>query len=179
MPKLVAPLTDAQIKNAKPKATSYKLSDGSGLYLEVMPTGAKLWRLKFKRANGKESRLALGRYPEVSLAEAREKRLASRKLANEGIDLADHRDAQKAARATQVANNFEAVAREWLAKNKDGWAASHHDKILGRFENDVFPYLGEKPIATITAPELLAVIRRIESRGVLETAHRALEPVMN
>lgn len=174
MPKLVAPLTDAQIKNAKPKAAPYKLSDGSGLYLEVMPTGAKLWRLKFKRANGKESRLALGRYPEVSLAEAREKRLASRKLANDGIDLADHRDAQKVARATQAANNFEAVAREWLTKNKDGWAASHHDKILGRFENDVFPYLGGKPIATITAPELLAVIRRIENRGVLETAHRAL-----
>lgn len=174
MPKLVAPLTDAQIKNAKPKAAPFKLSDGGGLYLEVMPTGAKLWRLKFKRANGKESRLALGRYPEVSLAEAREKRLVSRKLANEGIDLADHRDAQKAAKATQVANTFEAVAREWLARNKDGWAVSHHDKILGRFENDVFPYLGEKPIATITAPELLAVIRRIESRGVLETAHRAL-----
>lgn len=174
MPKLVTPLTDAQIKNAKAKATPYKLSDGSGLYLEVMPTGAKLWRLKFKRANGKESRLALGRYPEVSLAEAREKRLASRKLANEGVDLADHRDAQKAAKATQVANTFEAVAREWLEKNKDGWAISHHDKILGRFQNDVFPYLGEKPIATITAPDLLAVIRRIESRGVLETAHRAL-----
>ncbi|WP_136417737.1 integrase arm-type DNA-binding domain-containing protein [Herbaspirillum sp. ST 5-3] len=174
MPKLVAPLTDAQIKNAKSKATSYKLSDGGGLYLEVMPTGAKLWRLKFKRLNGKESRLALGRYPEVSLTEAREKRLAARKLAGEGIDLADHRDAQKAAKATQAANNFEAVAREWLANNKDGWAASHHDKILGRFENDVFPYLGDKPIATITAPELLTVIRRIEGRGVLETAHRAL-----
>lgn len=174
MPKLVTPLTDAQIKNAKPKAKAYKLSDGGGLYLEVMPTGSKLWRMKFTRANGKESRLAFGRYPEISLAEARERRMAARKLASDGVDLADHRDAQKAVRATQAANSFEAVAREWLTKNKDGWAKSHFDKILGRLENDVFPYLGDKPISTITAPELLAVIRRIEGRGVLETAHRAL-----
>jgi len=174
MPKLVTPLTDAQVKNAKPKLKSYKLSDGAGLYLEVMPTGSKLWRMKFKRANGKESRLAFGAYPEISLAEARDKRTTARKLANEGIDLADHRNAQKAAKATQTANTFEAVAREWLAKNKDGWAKSHFDKIFGRLENDVFPYQGSRPIATITAPDLLSVIRRIESRGVLETAHRAL-----
>jgi hypothetical protein len=174
MPKLVTPLTDAQVKNAKPKTKPYKLSDGGGLYLEVMPTGSKLWRMKFKRANGKESRLAFGSYPEISLAEARDKRTAARKLASDGVDLADHRNAQKAAKASETANTFEAVAREWLAKNKDGWAKSHHDKILGRFENDVFPFIGTRPIATIFAPDLLAVIRRIEGRGVLETAHRAL-----
>jgi integrase len=174
MPKIVAPLTDVQVKNAKPKDKPYKLTDGGGLYLEVMPTGAKLWRMKFQRSNGKESRLAFGRYPETSLAEARERRAAARKLADEGIDLADHRDAQKAAKAIQTANTFEAVAREWLDKNEEGWAKSHFDKILGRLENDVFPYLGGKPVATITAPEMLAVIRRIENRGVLETAHRAL-----
>jgi integrase len=174
MPKLVTPLTDAQVKNAKPKDKPYKLSDGGGLYLEVMPTGSKLWRMKFKRTNGKESRLAFGAYPEITLAEARDKRMASRKLASEGVDLADHRNIQKAARASQTANTFEAVAREWLAKNKEGWAPSHHDKILGRLENDIFPYFGGRPIATITAPDLLAVTRRIESRGVLETAHRAL-----
>lgn len=174
MPKLVTPLTDAQVKNAKAKDKPYKLSDGGGLYLEVMPTGSKLWRMKFKRTNGKESRLAFGSYPEVSLAEAREKRTAARKLANEGVDLADYRKAQKAVKASQTANTFEAVAREWLAKNKDGWAKTHHDKILGRFENDVFPFIGSRPIATISAPDLLAAIRRIEGRGVLETAHRAL-----
>ena len=174
MPKLVTPLTDAQVKNAKPKTKPYKLSDGGGLYLEVMPTGSKLWRMKFKRSNGKESRLAFGSYPEISLADARDKRTAARKLASDGIDLADHRNAQKATKASQTANTFEAVAREWLAKNKDGWAKSHHDKILGRLENDVFPFIGTRPIATISAPDLLAVIRRIEGRGVLETAHRAL-----
>lgn len=174
MPKLITPLTDIQVKNAKSKDKPYKLSDGGRLYLEVMPTGSKLWRMKFQRANGKESRLAFGRYPEISLAEARERRTAARRLADEGIDLADHRDAQKAAKAIQTANTFEAVAREWLDKNKDGWAKSHFDKIVGRLENDVFPHLGGKPVATITAPELLAVIRRIENRGVLETAHRAL-----
>lgn len=174
MPKLVTPLTDAQVKNAKLKDKAYKLSDGGGLYLEVMPTGSKLWRFKFKRTNGKESRLAFGAYPEVNLAEAREKRAAARKLANQGIDLADHRNAQKAAKASQTANTFEAVALEWLAKCKDGWAPSHYIKIAKRLENDVFPYLGSRPIAGITAPDLLAIIRRIESRGVLETAHRAL-----
>lgn len=174
MPKLVTPLTDAQVKNAKPKAKPYKLSDGYGLYLEVMPTGSKLWRMKFKRASGKESRLAFGSYPEISLAEARDKRTAARKLASEGVDLSNHRKAQKAEKASQTANTFEAVAREWLGKNKNGWAKSHHDKILGRFENDVFPFIGTRPIASISAPDLLAVIRRIEGRGVLETAHRAL-----
>lgn len=174
MPKLVTPLTDTQLRNAKPKDKPYKLSDGGGLYLEVMPTGSKLWRMKFQRMNGKESRLAFGRYPEISLAEARERRMEARKLAGDGIDLADHRDAKKAAKATQTANTFEAIAREWLGKNKDGWAKSHFDKIVGRLEHDVFPYLGNKPTATITAPELLSVIRRIENRGVLETAHRAL-----
>jgi integrase len=174
MPKLVSPLTDTQVRNAKPQGKPYKLSDGGGLYLEVMPTGSKLWRMKFKRTNGKESRLAFGSYPEVSLAEARNKRMAARKLATEGIDLADHRKAQKAAKLGQTANTFEAVAREWLEKNKDGWAKSHHDKIVGRLENDVFPFIGTRPVATISAPDLLAVIRRIENRGVLETAHRAL-----
>jgi hypothetical protein len=130
MPKLVTPLTDIQVKNSKPKDKPYKLSDGGGLYLEVMPTGSKLWRMKFKRANGKESRLAFGSYPEITLAEVRDKRAAARKMSNEGIDLADHRNAQKAARATQTANTFEAVAREWLEKNQGGWAKSHYEKIL-------------------------------------------------
>lgn len=174
MPKLVTPLTEAQVKNSKPRDKSYKLSDGGGLYLEIMPTGSKLWRMKFKRKNGKENRLAFGRYPEISLAEAREKRLEARRLMGDGVDLANHRAIQKLAKATEAANSFESVAREWLTKNKDGWAQSHSCKILGRFEKDVFPFLGELPISRISASELLSVIRRIESRGVLETAHRAL-----
>nr|WP_198982229.1 integrase arm-type DNA-binding domain-containing protein [Herbaspirillum sp. ASV7] len=174
MPKLVPPLTDVRIRNAKPKDKPYKLADGGGLYLEITPTGSKLWRMKFRRTNGKESRLAFGTYPLVSLSEAREKRDSAKKLAESGIDLASHRDSEKVAKAQRAVNTFEAVAREWLAKNEDGWAASHHDKILGRLQNDVFPYIGSREVGAISAPDLLSVIQRIEKRGVLETAHRAL-----
>lgn len=166
-------LKDVSIRNAKPKEKPYKLSDGGGLYLLVHPNGGRYWRFKY-RFGGKEKLLALGVYPDVPLADAREKRDGARKQVAAGIDPGQHRKAVKTASSIAAKNSFEVVAREWLAKNKDGWAASHHDKILGRLENDVFPYLGDKPISTINPPELLAVIRRIEGRGVLETAHRAL-----
>ncbi|MCG2583523.1 integrase arm-type DNA-binding domain-containing protein [Massilia sp. TS11] len=168
------PLTETQVRNAKSQSRPYRLYDGLGLYLEVSPSGTKFWRLKFQRANGKENRLALGRYPEMTLAEARRRRLEARRLLAEGVDLVDHREAQKAAKADHLTTSFEAVAREWLAMNKDGWASTHYSKILGRFEKDVFPYIGKLPIDSLKAPQILAMIRRIESRGVLETAHRAL-----
>lgn len=167
------PLKDVQIKNAKPKDKPYKLSDGGGLYLLITPSGSKGWRLKY-RFQGKEKLLSLGIYPDVGLQEARKRREANREILANGIDPSDNRKAMKIADAERSANSFEAVAREWLSKNKDGWAKSHYEKILGRLENDVFPYLGNKPISTITPPDLLNVIRKIESRGVLETAHRAL-----
>jgi integrase len=173
MPKLAAPLTDAQPRNAKPKDKPYKLADGQGLYLLVNTDGAKYWRMNY-RYGGKERTLAFGKYPQVSLAEARSKRAAARKLIDEGIDPSDQRKAEKIAKTDQTANTFEAVGREWHAMHKPNWATTHAAKILGRLENDVFPYLGDRPISAITAPELLAVIKRIEGRGVLETAHRAL-----
>jgi len=173
MPKVIEPLKDLQVKNAKPKDKQYKMSDGGGLYLLVTPAGGKGWRLKYL-FQGKEKLISLGTYPEVGLQEARKRRDTNKELLADGTNPSDNRRAKKLAGIEQAANNFEAIAREWLSKNKDGWAKSHYEKILGRLENDVFPYIGIKPIATITAPDLLSVIRKIESRGVLETAHRAL-----
>lgn len=165
-------LTATQIKNAKPAERAVKLFDGGGLYLEIGPSGGKLWRLKY-RFDGKEKRFSLGRYPEISLADARKRREAARELLANGIDPSQDRKAKKAERVARLENNFEAIAREWFAKHSPNWAPTHADKIIKRLENDVFPWLGKRPIADITAPELLKVLRRIEERGALDTAHRA------
>lgn len=168
------PLNDMACKQAKPKEKAYKLADSGGLYLEVAPSGGKWWRLKY-RINGKEKRISLGVYPEVSLKEARDRRDDAKKQIAAGIDPSEHRKAHKATRQDRAANSFEIVAREWFAKHSPNWVASHSSKILRRFEADVFPWIGGRPIAEITAPELLTVLRRIENRGALETAHRALQ----
>ena len=166
------PLTDIKVRSAKPREKAYKLFDSGGLYLEVTPTGSKYWRWKY-RFVGKEKRLALGVYPDVSLKAAREKREAARQQLTHGIDPAEARKTEKIARA--VADTFEEVAREWHAKFSPGWVKKHGDRILQRLENDIFPWLGKRTVGEIKAPELLAVLRRIESRGALETAHRALQ----
>ncbi len=166
------PLTDTAIRNAKPRKKPTKLFDERGLYLEVSPAGGKWWRLKY-RFDGKENRLSLGVYPDVNLKDARNRRDDARKLLANGIDPSENRKAQKSARADWAANSFEAIARDWFAKHSANWAATHASKIIQRLEKDVFPWLGEKPIAAISAPELLTVLRRIETRGALDTAHRA------
>jgi integrase len=167
------PLTDTAIRNAKPGEKPIRLFGGGGLYLEVSPTGGKWWRLKY-RFDGKEKRLSLGVYPGVSLKDARDRRDASRKLLADGIDPSENRKAMKSARADGAANSFEVVAREWFAKYSTTWAENHGDRIIRRFERDIFPWIGGRPIAEVTARELLVVVRRIENRGALETAHRAL-----
>jgi len=167
------PLTDIAIRNAKPGSKPIKLFDERGLYLELSPTGGKWWRLKY-RFDGKEKRLSLGVYPDVSLKDARDRRDAARKLLADGVDPSENRKAEKSARADQAANSFEVVAREWFAKYSTRWAKNHGGRIVQRFERDIFPWIGGRPIADITAPELLTVVRRIESRGAVETAHRAL-----
>lgn len=167
------PLTDTAIRNAKPADKARKLFDGGGLYLEVAPSGGKWWRLKY-RYGGKEKRLSLGVYPHVSLKDARERRDEARKLLANDIDPSEHRQAQKAAKEDRAANSFEVVAREWHAKHLPSWTDKHAETIIRRLELNVFPWLGGKPIADITAPQLLQVIRRIEERGALETAHRVL-----
>lgn len=167
------PLTDTAIRNAKPGAKPVKLFDERGLYLEISPAGGKWWRLKYRFA-GKEKRLSLGVYPDVGLKEARDRRDEARKLLANGVDPSENRKAQKSARADRAANSFEVVAREWFTKYSATWNASHGDRIIRRFERDIFPWIGDRPIAEVTAPELLTVVRRIENRGALETAHRAL-----
>lgn len=168
------PLSDAAIRKAKPADKTQRLFDGGGLYLEITPAGGKLWRQKY-RFGGKEKRLAHGTYPEVSLAEARERRDNARRLLAAGTDPGEHRKAEKQAGEDRAANSFEAVAREWFGKFAPNWVASHAGKIMGRLENDLFPWIGSRPVAEIKAPELLRCLRRIESRGALETAHRVLQ----
>jgi len=168
------PLTDTAIRNAKPGEKPVKLADEKGLFLLIAPAGGKWWRLKY-RFGGKEKLLSLGTYPEVSLKEARTKRDEARKLLVQGIDPGEQRKAQKAAQVDRGANSFEVVAREWYAKQAPTWAANHGDRIIRRLERDMFPWLSGRPIAEINAPELLAVLRRIENRGAVETAHRALQ----
>lgn len=167
------PLTDTTIRNAKPGAKPVKLFDERGLFLLVTPAGGKWWRLKY-RFEGKEKLLSLGTYPDVSLKDARERRDSARKQLADGIDPSHSRKAQKALHQERAANSFEAVAREWYAKYSTNWVETHGGRILRRLERDIFPFLGSKPIADITAPELLQVVRKIEERGALETAHRAL-----
>ena len=165
-------LTNTAVQNAKPGKTTRKLFDERGLYLEISPAGGKWWRLKY-RIGDKEKRLSLGIYPDVSLKEARDRRDAARKLIANEVDPSENRKAQKQAQAERATNSFEAVAREWFTEYSRSWAESHRVRLLRLFDRDIFPWIGGRPIAEITAPELLPVIRRIEARGALETAHRA------
>ena len=166
-------LTDTAIRATKPHKAPIKLSDGKGLYLLVTPAGGKWWRLDYRFA-GKRKTLSMGVYPDVSLKDARDRRDAARKLLADGTDPGENRKAQKSARSDQAANSFEVISREWYAKHAPNWVAQHGDRIIRRFERDIFPWVGAQPITEVTAPDLLAVIRRIENRGALETAHRAL-----
>jgi hypothetical protein len=168
------PLTDIAIKAAKPADRVRRLWDAAGLYLEITPGGSKLWRLKY-RFDGKEKRLSFGRYPEISLKDAREKRDDARRLLANEIDPSEHRKAAKAARLERAANDFETVAREWFERLMADKAKSHKDKVLARLENDIFPWLGKRPISDITAPEILTCLRRVEQRGARDTAHRAMQ----
>ncbi len=163
-------LTDPAARKAKPKSKPYKKADGGGLFLLVQPNGSKYWRLKYRFA-GKEKTLALGIYPDVTLADARERREAARKLLANDTDPSAVKQAQKAAGLALAENSFEIVGREWLIKFSKNWKQSHIRTITGRLENDVYPWLGLRPIGEINAPELLTVLRRIESRGALSTAH--------
>jgi integrase len=170
MPKRITPLTDTKVRTIKPAEKPKKLFDGGGLFLLVTPTGGKLWRLKY-RFGGIEKMLALGAYPQTSLADARQKRDQARALMLNGVDPRDIKKAQKAAGA-QENETFEVIAREWHTKFSASWAASHGNKIIRRFELYVFPWLGDRQIKSITAPDLLTVLRRIEAKGTLDTAHR-------
>ncbi len=165
-------LSDIAVKNAAAKEKPYKLADGAGLYLEVMPAGAKYWRLKF-RYGGKEKRLALGVYPSVTLKAARKAARDARDKLAAGIDPTETRRQEKLARTVGAENSFRVVALEWYAKERPHWSESHIKRVGWIFENNLFPWLGHRPIAEINPPELLAVLRKTESKGTIETAHRA------
>ena len=171
MPKIIQPLTDTRIRTAKPKEKDYKLVDGQGLYLLVTAKGSKLWRFNYA-FEGKQKTTAFGRYPEVSLQDARRRHMDARKLLANGADPAATKKAAKAAIKAPTANSFETVAREWHAKHKHTWAESHAATLLGRLENEVFPYIGAEDIGKIKPPQLLALLRRVEARGALDIAHR-------
>lgn len=180
------PLTDTAIRRVIPGPKTQKLTDGQGMYLEVAPSGGKWWRLKYRIA-GVEKRLSLGTYPDTSLKAARDKRDEARALIAQGIDPSDVRkaskvqtqaeeaDAAREAAGLPAPNSFEQIAREWYETRREDWSPTYGQKIMRRLEVDVFPWLGSKPITSITPPMVLAVLRRVEGRGVVETAHRALE----
>lgn len=165
------PLTDTAIRNAKPADKPVRLFDGGGLYLEIAPSGGKWWRLKY-RFGGKEKRYSLGVYPEVTLATARKKRDEAREKLAAGIDPGEAKKAEKRASLLAAAHSFEVVARGWMDERKTTVEPAQHVKTLARMENDVFPWLGKRPIAEIDAPEILVVLKRVDGRGARFTAHR-------
>ena len=168
------PLTDIIVKNAKPKEKQYKLADEKGMRLLIHPNGSKYWQLKY-RFSGKEKLLSLGVYPEVSLKEARDKRDAARKQMQEGLDPSHEKKLSKLTKALSAENSFENIAREWHQKQAARLTERHSEYVLRRLSADIFPHIGFRPINQITAPELLATIHKIEKRGALDIAHRALQ----
>jgi integrase len=172
MPRQILPLTETAIKRCQPAPQPLKLADGSGLYLLVMPNGNRWWRLDF-RFNGRRQTLSMGVYPGISLKQARERREQARKQIADGVNPAIVRKQAKRANAEANANSFEAIAREWFAKLSPNWVPGNAVAVQRRLERDLFPWIGDRPIGEIRAADLLSVLRRIESRGANETAHRA------
>ena len=164
-------LTDLEVRRAAAREKTYRISDGRGMYLEVSPSGGKYWRLKY-RFSDREKRLALGIYPDVTFAHARRRRDEARAMLADGIDPGQAKKDRKRLARLNAANTFEAVALEWFDKQAPTWAPSHSEKIMGRLKKDILPWLGARPIADITAPEVLEVLRRAEKRGANDTAHR-------
>ncbi|AOI58176.1 tyrosine-type recombinase/integrase [Burkholderia diffusa] len=167
-------LTDLKVRTAKPAEKQQKLYDGGGLLLLITPAGGKRWIFKY-RGNGKEKSLALGIYPDVSLSDARKRRDAAREKLAAGIDPNEAKKADKRAAKLAGTNSFEAVSREWLETQRDGWSETYASKVINCLEIDVFPRIGTRPIASIEAPEILEIVRTVESRGVRETAKRVLQ----
>lgn len=173
MPKRVIPLSDVKVRNAKTKGKDYKLTDGGGLYLLISSTGGKLWRLKYN-FGGKEKLLALGKYPIISLSEARQRRDDAKRLLDTGIDPLINRQAVKASKHEAASNSFEVLAREFHSNKKIEWTAGHADTIMTRMEKDIFPWLGAIPITSVTAKDIKGVVDRVKSRGTIEAARRLL-----
>lgn len=170
MPKRVPPLSDVQVKSAKPKERDYKLSDGGGLYLLVTTTGGKLWRIDY-RLEGKRKTLACGTYPATSLVSARKKRESVREQVEAGIDPGELRKADREAERVAL-RTFEAVALEWYGKNEPVWSPGHAVTVKSRLERDVFPQIGGRPVSEVAAAEVRAMLQKVEARGAVDTALR-------
>jgi integrase len=171
MPKLAVPLTDIQPRTAKPKDKPYKLSDGGGLYLLVNKDGAKYWRMDYRFCEARRT-LAFGKYPEVTLAEARAKRLAARKLLDQGIDPSQDKKERQREMNEANANTFEKLAREWHTNKLPTWSVATARDTIRRLEIDIFPEIGAMPIGAIKHQHIIAALRKIENRGAHEIAHR-------
>jgi len=167
-------LSDAKVRNAKPLSKPYKLSDGEGLFLVVATTGSKYWRFRYFFA-GKEKLLAFGVYPEIGLEDAREKRGQAKKTLAAGKDPSEAKKEAKRVAVLKSENSFETIAREWHEKRKHEWAEISAKTALKRLERHVFPKLGHRPVADITAPEVLSILRVVENSGALDTAQRTMQ----
>ena len=163
------PLTDAKIRNTKPADKPLKLTDGGGLYLEVRPTGTRLWRLRY-RIDGKENVFAIGGYPEIGLADARDAREKAKPLIRQGIHPSHNRQAERLANSAANANTFEAVAREWIKKKAPSWTPYYLRQVERFMAADVFPFVGKLPIRNVSAAHLLEILNRIEGRGAATVA---------
>jgi integrase len=172
----MAGLTDTEIKRAKAAEKAYSMGDGGGLYLWVKPTGGKLWRWSY-RFEGKEKLMSLGKYPDVSLAQARERHAEARKLLATGVDPMAQRKAERTAEKIAVENSFQSVTAQWLEHWQEGKSPRHVDTVRRRMAADILPCLGARPIAEIEAPELVAMANTIQDRGARDIAKRALETV--
>ena len=166
-------LTSLAVKQAQPAGKTKRLYDERGLYLEISPAGGKWWRLKYRFA-GKEKRLSLGVYPDISLKEARAARDEARRLIAQGVDPSARRKEISRQRVVDAENSFEVVAREWFQKQAPIWSDIHQKNVISKLEKNIFPYLGHDTVAAVSAPNLLRVLRKIEERGAIETAHRTL-----
>jgi integrase len=169
-------LTDKQIRALAPQDKPYKVTDEKGLHLLVNPTGSKLWRFRYE-ISGKEKLLALGAYPEVTLVQAREARDRARALRREGRDPSIERQLRRAAGDAAVADTFEAAARDWHGRMKSTWTPTHANDVLTSLEVHVFPHLGKLPKTSITPPMVLRVLKIIQARPAIETAHRVRQRI--
>jgi len=165
------PLSNTAILNAKSSDKPYSLADERGLSLLVQPSGGKWWRFRY-RYTGRAKMLSFGTYPDVGLKEARNKRDEARKMLADGVDPGENRKAQRESQAKRSANSFEVIAREWLEGQKSVVVQGQYEKTLARLQTDVFPWLGDKAVSEITAPEILTILRKIDARGARYTAHR-------
>lgn len=170
------PLSDTQIRRSKPKDKPFKLSDSGGLFLHIQPTGAKYWRLAYRFAN-KQKTLALGIYPQIPLAKARDKRIEAKSLLENGIDpaIVMSKKARKNREIANTNNSFEAIAREWHEQQKGAWSENHAKRVLSSLENDVFPDIGVLPIQDVKPPMVLSVLKKIENRDALGVAAKVLQ----